>query len=190
MLANSLVEISPVAQTAWRWELKDNVVEELTSYCNLPTGWDCGIGGPLSQSVVDQAIELYIGTREPIFENECSPFSDNSIELSFFLKDLFLVLTFKDNQIRLSYEIGIGNNYKTIFKEAPTSLKTVRKYLYDIKDSCLSLERYTSASIKKKEDDFQEYFQTMETASLSSNIIVQNVPPSQFVNILTGFIPA
>jgi hypothetical protein len=161
--------------------LTDKVIRELLSYENLEDGWDCGVGSSISPYVVERAIKAYKYLQNDYFSYECTPNSDDTIRISFYLKDHFIDVITSKSKYRVVYELGIGNQYETIFDYDNLALTKIKDKLTTIRNQCFSSERLTSLGIVKVREGLMTASPTWAGGSRSSATSVPWHRPKQFV---------
>lgn len=143
----------------------DEFLNELVSFAKLKKGWDSGSGDAISMGVIYRAINLYFRIKSPVYEYECTPFSNNSIQLTVCLKEHFLDILVKDGSYDISYEIGIGYNFESVMQKQDVSINEIFNTLSLIKEKCFSLEPLTSQSTVRENAGSTIVLQTMEMVS-------------------------
>jgi hypothetical protein len=165
------------------FRLVDPIIDELNSFAKLEKGWDCGYGSPISDSVINKAISIYNELKDDVFDYECSPGSNNSIEISFCLKDYFINVKISDKVLRVTFEKGIGSDFETLLDTDDISIKEIKTLLQNLKVTCFSLEPSTSFGINQKRKDSKNVSMSLE---MESPFLIFNVPnksPNQYVTI-------
>ena len=159
--------------------IRDAVIDQLISFSYLKDGWDCGTGTGISDAVIIRSLSLYNNLFDPIFEYECTPISNNSIQLTFCLKNHFLDLVISENQVDVTYEKGIGYDFTTEIQLQNVSIYIIKKLLSFIKEQCFSLEQSIFLDIAEKKEGLKNVSQSWVTESPSFLMTVQssNRPP-------------
>lgn len=128
---NSLSEISGYVHDT----SPDPVEEYISSFSELPAGWNFGEGKTPSGEVINRAIKVYrLGKSFGLMGN-AFPVGDGEIEISFSYGDHFIdILITGQNTLEYTYEIGIGDEYDEIehiesisFEEAESKLKALEE---------------------------------------------------------------
>jgi hypothetical protein len=128
---NSLLEISGYVQDI----SPDPVEEYISSFSELPAGWNFGEGKAPSGALIDKALKVYrLGKSFGLMGN-AFPVGDGEIEISFSNEDHFIdILITGQNTLEYTYEIGVGNEYDEIehiesisFEEAESRLKALEE---------------------------------------------------------------
>jgi len=163
--------------------LTDRVIDELNSFSKLKDGWDFGVGSPISKRIIDRAIIAYTYLKDNFFEYECSPLSDNSIQITFSLLDNFVDVIITDDSYTLTQEKGFGNNYEIFECLKKTSLDNIKNILANIKTKCLSLEQSISPNIVPVKRGLTTASLTWVTASPSFRMIARSKNRKQSVLI-------
>lgn len=164
-------------------KLSDPVIDDLKSFSKLEKGWDCGYGYPISENIINKALSIYDELKDPIFDYECTPNSNNSVEISFCLRDYFVNVKIGENNIRVTFEKGIGSDFVTILDVENISIQELKTLLQNLKVICFSLGQSTLYDINQKEKDLKNASMLLKTGSQFLIFNVPNESPNRYVTI-------
>lgn len=170
--------------------INDNVIKCLSAFSNLEKGWDCGFGSAITEDVILNAIFIYLQLKDEAFEYECTPYSNNSIEISFCLKDDFINIRINsDKTIDYTHEKGIGWHFETLLDVEGASVIEIKNLLKEIKEKCFSLEPSILVNTNQKGKDLKSVLQywEMEYPCLNTPVLTKTV--AIYVPIYVNTIP-
>jgi|GEM_PF-1793494 len=91
----------------------DPIETKIKSFSDLQAGWNYGAGEPISQEVINNALEVYKIGKSYCLDCEVFATTDGNIEVSLYRKDHFMDFLIKEEMsIDFIHEVGVGNKYK------------------------------------------------------------------------------
>ncbi len=131
----------------------DPIEKKIEGFATLPRGWNYGEGEPPGQDTIEAAVEIYKIGKKLGFSCEVFPVADGEIEVSLYRKDHFVDILIKDfGAMELTYEVGIGREFKEIEHYGSISVDGVKKQLSETAKSCNVLESLGTTIIRQKSD--------------------------------------
>ncbi len=171
--------------------VNDSVIKCLLAFSDLEKGWDCGFGSAITKDVIHKAIFIYIQLKDEAFEYECTPYSNNSIEISFCLKDDFInIKVNSDKTINYTHEKGIGWIFQTLLDKEGASIIEIKNLLKETKEKCFSLEPSILVNTNQKRKDLKTVLQYWEMEYPYSNIHVLTKTVEMYAPTYVNTIPA
>ena len=109
---------------------------KIRSFASLPVGWDFGDGGPISDAVIEKAIDVLAACLPHDMESNAFPGYDG-ILLSFYggseHHDHCIDLDIQsDLSIDLTHDVGIGADYDTVEEIENVDLETAKQRIASI----------------------------------------------------------
>ena len=127
----------------------DNEIDiKIQALHNLKDGWDFGFGLAPSRQVIENSMMLFHHFEKPYFEYGIAPTSNGGIKITCKLENHFLDITINlDLTVDLTHEIGIGEDYDTVYDETGVDLLEIESRINELIKECHISERYTLTNI-------------------------------------------
>ncbi|MDE2026821.1 MAG: hypothetical protein KGJ07_10140, partial [Patescibacteria group bacterium] len=112
-------------------------IRKIHSFANLPPRWYYGEGQPIAGPVIDKAVQLIELTSSfKNFSTNARPSSNGAIIITLSMQDHFLDITVNPNlSLDMTYEIGTGQNYSTIYNESNVFINNIFSALANIQNT-------------------------------------------------------
>jgi hypothetical protein len=127
----------------------DNEIDlKIQALYNLKDGWDFGGGLAPSKQVIENSLMLFHYFEKPYFEYGITPTSTGGVKITCKLENNFLDITINlDLTIDLTHEIGIGEDYDTVYDQRGVDLLEIESQINELIKECHISERYTLTNI-------------------------------------------
>lgn len=132
--------------------IDDQIEKKINQLAELEVGWHFGEGKPPSKQVIQKALELYKIGRNFMLEADIFPAIDGGIVIVFYGTKEYSVEIEIDPQtkIHVSYEKGIGFNYKQLADIENSTGEEIRRICQDLSIRNLSDSFIQDFSIKEE----------------------------------------
>ena len=160
-------------------QLRENVLEKLREYTNLPSGWEFGVGEPMQPQVYYTARNMYLALYPTWPKADVFPCTDGSVYLVFYCAAHSLeVCIWTDRTVDVSVEEDVAGKVRVLKSEEGIpyyeATKKVGEYLLELEQWRLS-ESFITDTTTKNADVFVAHVSGRQETGGSLSLI-QIVP--------------